>query len=54
LIEYNPCRYHGADGMNRWVGLGVIANNLMKRPVSEPAARSRTEQLASGHFFTRK
>ena len=25
----NRCRYHGEDGMNRWVGLGVIANNLM-------------------------
>ena len=23
------CRYHGEDGMNRWVGLGVIANNLV-------------------------
>jgi IS5 family transposase len=23
------CRYHGEDGMHRWVGLGVIANNLM-------------------------
>ena len=23
------CRYHGLDGMKRWVGLGVIANNLM-------------------------
>jgi IS5 family transposase len=23
------CRYHGADGTARWVGLGVIANNLM-------------------------
>jgi len=23
------CRYHGIDGMNRWVGLGVIANNLV-------------------------
>jgi len=23
------CRYHGVDGMHRWVGLGVIANNLM-------------------------
>jgi IS5 family transposase len=23
------CRYHGADGMRRWVGLGVIADNLM-------------------------
>jgi len=23
------CRYHGLEGMNRWVGLGVIANNLV-------------------------
>ena len=23
------CRYHGADGMRRWVGLGVIADNLI-------------------------
>jgi IS5 family transposase len=23
------CRYHGVDGMHRWVGLGVIADNLM-------------------------
>lgn len=23
------CRYHGADGMARWVGLGVIADNLI-------------------------
>jgi len=23
------CRYHGLDGMQRWVGLGVIANNLV-------------------------
>ena len=23
------CRYHGPDGMARWVGLGVIANNLI-------------------------
>jgi IS5 family transposase len=23
------CRYHGEDGMQRWVGLGVIANNLV-------------------------
>jgi IS5 family transposase len=22
------CRYHGIEGMHRWVGLGVIANNL--------------------------
>jgi transposase, IS5 family len=25
----NRCRYHGEDGMHRWVGLGVIANNLV-------------------------
>jgi IS5 family transposase len=25
----NRCRYHGLDGMNRWVGLGVIADNLV-------------------------
>jgi IS5 family transposase len=25
----NRCRYHGEEGMHRWVGLGVIANNLM-------------------------
>jgi len=24
------CRYHGMEGMNRWVGLGVIANNLLQ------------------------
>ena len=23
------CRYHGEEGMHRWVGLGVIANNLV-------------------------
>jgi transposase, IS5 family len=23
------CRYHGLDGMKRWVGLGVIASNLV-------------------------
>jgi IS5 family transposase len=23
------CRYHGVEGMRRWVGLGVIADNLM-------------------------
>ena len=23
------CRYHGEEGMQRWVGLGVIANNLV-------------------------
>lgn len=23
------CRYHGSDGMERWIGLGVIASNLL-------------------------
>ena len=23
------CRYHGVEGMQRWVGLGVIADNLI-------------------------
>ena len=23
------CRYHGLQGMRRWVGLGVIADNLI-------------------------
>lgn len=27
--DLRRCRYHGADGMERWVGLGVIANNLL-------------------------
>ena len=25
----NRCRYRGEDGMRRWVGLGVIADNLI-------------------------
>jgi IS5 family transposase len=25
----NRCRYHGIQGMRRWVGLGVIADNLI-------------------------
>jgi IS5 family transposase len=24
------CRYHGIDGLERWVGLGAIANNLIQ------------------------
>jgi IS5 family transposase len=27
--RHNRCRYHGEEGMHRWVGLGVIANNLV-------------------------
>jgi len=33
------CRYHGLDGMKRWVGLGVIANNLVS---TATFARART------------
>jgi IS5 family transposase len=33
----NRCRYHGEDGMNRWVGLGVIANNLVSTATFSPA-----------------
>jgi IS5 family transposase len=35
------CRYHGLDGMKRWVGLGVIANNLVST-----ATCSRTRATA--------
>jgi IS5 family transposase len=31
------CRYHGVDGMHRWVGLGVIADNLMNIATFAPA-----------------
>jgi len=27
--QLRRCRYHGLQGMERWVGLGVIANNLL-------------------------
>ncbi len=43
------CRYRGAEGMKRWVGLGVIADNLINirnalavarvKPGGESAAR---------------
>jgi transposase, IS5 family len=26
----NRCRYRGFEGMQRWVGLGVIADNLIQ------------------------
>jgi hypothetical protein len=25
----HDCRYKGFDGMNRWVGLGIIADNVV-------------------------
>jgi IS5 family transposase len=33
------CRYHGIDGTERWVGLGVIANNLVSTAVVLNARR---------------
>jgi IS5 family transposase len=33
------CRYRGLYGMERWVGLGVIANNLRALARAGPAAR---------------
>ncbi len=34
----NRCRYKGLDGMHRWVGLGVIADNLINIGVALNAA----------------
>jgi IS5 family transposase len=36
----NRSRYKGADGMKRWVGLGVIADNLLNiaRALKKPSA----------------
>ena len=35
----NRCRYKGLDGMKRWVGLGVIADNLINMGLAlNPAA----------------
>ncbi len=36
----NRCRYHGEDGMHRWVGLGVIANNLVSTATFSTRARA--------------
>jgi IS5 family transposase len=35
------CRYHGAVGMERWVGWGILAHNLrqISRSVAIEAAR---------------
>ena len=37
----NRCRYRGASGMKRWVGLGVIADNLINiaRVMTTPSSR---------------
>jgi IS5 family transposase len=36
------CRYHGVQGMERWVGLGVIANNLLALARAAPPGKERT------------
>jgi IS5 family transposase len=36
------CRYRGLRGMERWVGLGVIANNLRVLARAGPRARTRS------------
>jgi IS5 family transposase len=36
------CRYHGAQGMERWVALGVIANNLLALARAAPPSKKRT------------
>ena len=35
------CRYHGMDGIRRWVGWGVVSNNLCVLMKSTPPARRR-------------
>jgi IS5 family transposase len=36
----NRCRYKGEDGMKRWVGLGVISDNLINigRAINEKSS----------------
>ena len=43
------CRYHGANGIQRWVGWGVVSNNLWvfmtaERPTRKPIAKCRSQQ----------
>ena len=40
----NRCRYRGDDGMKRWVGLGVIADNLVNigRVIDHQSASAST------------
>jgi IS5 family transposase len=38
----NRCRYKGDDGMKRWVGLGVIADNLIN--IGRRLARPRVSK----------
>jgi len=38
------CRYQGVQGMERWVGLGVIANNLLALAPAAPPKKRTTDQ----------
>ena len=39
----NRCRYRGDMGMKRWVGLGVIGDNLINLGVALARSKSKTE-----------
>ncbi len=39
----NRCRYKGDAGMKRWVGLGVIGDNLINLGVALARSKSKTE-----------
>src|SRR6201997_3639456 len=43
----NRCRYKGQDGMRRWVGLGVISDNLIN--IAAPSTRNRQASNAEDH-----
>ena len=36
-FRLDRCRYHGRDGLERWVGWGIIAHDL--RTISQRTAR---------------
>jgi IS5 family transposase len=39
----NRCRYRGDTGMQRWVGLGVLGDNLINLGVALARSKSKTE-----------
>jgi IS5 family transposase len=45
--ELDRCRDHGDEGMERWVGWGIITANLVQIARAEGTRRSRTEQQAA-------
>jgi hypothetical protein len=42
----NRCRYRGFAGMQRWVGLGVIADNLIN--IGRRLGPTASQQVVSG------